>query len=835
MSRFRLLLDAVDDLIVERPAVVVLAFLVVTGGFAVGLGNVSTEAGTSQFTEDLPAQRAFETVDEKFTPSFGPDTGTTQLIQSNRNVLAKPSLLRMLEAQRRLEERPSLRVVSTRSAASTVASTLDPNATTTDQRIEAVEGATASEIDDAVRTAAGNASFENQLSDDFNPSAARATGTVAVVEHEVPAGVSAQAGADTASPLSSIQQRSRPVVDSVGGDVRVFGSGIVSAEFENVVFDSLILVLPASVGLILLFLIVAYRDPVDLLLGVFALGVTLVWTFGFVGLAGIAFSQILIAVPPLLLAVGIDFGIHSVNRYREERVEGRDVEASMSRASRQLLVAFFIVTGTTVVGFLSNVTSGLAPIREFGAVAAVGITFTFLIFGVLLPATKVLSDRARERRGLPGSSRRPIGLSGSVLGAVPALGMGVARRAPAAFLALVVGLSLVSGAYGLGVDTTFAEEDFLPPEETPAYLEDLPEPFRPSEYTVTRDVNYLDEEFTAAQGETVTVYVEGPMTRDYALESFDRAARDPPDSFVTDGRDAEVRSIRTVIRAHANESDSFRRLVDRNDVDDDGVPDDDLEEVYDALFDSPAGDEARGFLTEDRRAARVVYTTEAGASQGEVTEDAEAVADRYRFEATATGETVVFQEVTDVILASAIRSLALALAATAAFLVLVYYGLEGEPSLGLVNLVPIVVTVTLLAGSMRALDLPFNALTATILSITIGLGTDYSAHVVHRFADEYDGTGDVFGPLEAAVRGTGGALTGSMLTTTTGIGVLVLAVTPILGQFGALTALSVLYSYLTAVLVTPSLVVVREGVRSSGSSSTDRPTLGSLLDRADSR
>jgi len=110
---------------------------------------------------------------------------------------------------------------------------------------------------------------------------------------------------------------------------------------------------------------------------------------------------------------------------------------------------------------------------------------------------------------------------------------------------------------------------------------------------------------------------------------------------------------------------------------------------------------------------------------------------------------------------------------------------------------------------MRLLGVPFNALTATILSITIGLGVDYSAHVVHRFADEFDpDAGDVFPALERTVRGTGGALTGSMLTTTTGIGVLVLAFTPILGQFGLITALSVFYSYLAAVLVTPSVVVV---------------------------
>ncbi len=38
------------------------------------------------------------------------------------------------------------------------------------------------------------------------------------------------------------------------------------------------------------FLIVAYRDPIDLGLGVAALVMTLIWTFGFMGFARILFS-----------------------------------------------------------------------------------------------------------------------------------------------------------------------------------------------------------------------------------------------------------------------------------------------------------------------------------------------------------------------------------------------------------------------------------------------------------------------------------------------------------------------------------------------------------------
>jgi predicted RND superfamily exporter protein len=47
-----------------------------------------------------------------------------------------------------------------------------------------------------------------------------------------------------------------------------------------------------------------------------------------------------------------------------------------------------------------------------------------------------------------------------------------------------------------------------------------------------------------------------------------------------------------------------------------------------------------------------------------------------------------------------------------------------------------------------------------------------------------------------------------MLTTSSGTAVLALAITPILGQFGLVIALSVFFSFLTAVIVTPSVMVV---------------------------
>jgi predicted RND superfamily exporter protein len=822
---YQRLIDAADGWITGRPRVVVVAFILATAVFAAGLPAVSTDSGTESFSEDVPAERALEEVNEKFSAPFAPDEGSTQLIQRGENVLSKPGLLRMLAVQERMADDPDMRVVGVESAARLVARELDPDAATLEAEIDAVERATPGEIRVAVGTLArNNPGFASLLSDDFNPTAPSASATVGVVRHEVPTGISSGSGQGGSSPLEPIQVEAVVVADAAGGDVVVFGSGIIAQEFGTVIGDSLLIVVPAAVCFIVLFLIVAYRDLLDLLLGIVALGMTIVWTFGFMGFAGIAFSQILIAVPPLLLAVGIDFGIHAVNRYREERLVEDDPETAMRTSTDQLLVAFFIVTATTVIGFSSNLVSGLPPIREFGVVAAVGIVFTFLVFGVFVPALKLWIDDLRERYPLPTFSQSPLGSEGSSLGGVLSLGVSIARVLPAVFLVVALLASGYAAVYAAGIDTTFSQEQFLPPEETADFYDALPEPFRPSDYTITATINFLEDNFESSEDDETVVYVTGPMERSTALESIWRAGENPPDSFVRDGRHARESSIVTVVLAYQERDPAFEALVARNDRNANGIPDRNLDEVYDYLFASPARAQTLEYLTEDRRNARVVYAVKGDRTDAEITADTRAVADRYRTAAVATGEVVVFKAVSDIIFESAIVSLALALAGTALFLVFVYWLLEGKASLGVANLIPIVVTVAFVAGSMRFLGFSLNAFTATVLAMTIGLGIDYSVHLTHRYIDERELQPTVLDALSRAVYGTGGALFGSVLTTVFGIGVLVLSVFPAIGDFGLIAALSVLYAFVASLVVLPSALVVWE--RLFGAGGVDAPTPG---------
>lgn len=802
-------IQRLNDIIVDRPRAVVVAFLLLTAVFAGGIGLVSTETEpTEGFTEGLDEQEALDAVNEEFEDPFAADSESTQLIHVSENALSKEALVRNLRVLERVESRESLRMGGANGPATIVAQAINPSATTVTEQRRALEGATETEVRRTVRQLdAANPAFSRSLATDFNPTSASASASITVVSHDVPSGF---------DDLAGLQTEVASIAGDEPADIRAFGTGITNAETGQVIGDSLTIVMPVVVLLLLLFLVVAYRDPIDLSLGLLSLLMTVLWTFGFLGYSGIPFNQQMIAVPVLLLAVGVDFGIHIINRYREETVEGFEPVEAMRTANNQLMVAFVIVTVTTVFGFGANVISDLTPIRDLGLASAIGIVFTFLIFGLFLPAAKLEVDRLREQYGVPEFNSKPISSEDSTLGRMLAFPAQASRYAPIAFVVVLLLTGGVAAAYGSGVDTSFEQEDFLPPAEQPDYVTSLPEPFAPGTYTVTETINLLEDRFATSQDQSVTIYVEGNFEEDHALAALSQPNGDPPDALaVGDGGNARPTSVATVIQSHAEQDPEFGELVARNDRDGDGVPERNLDRIYDELFASPSGDRAEQFLTPDRRNAKIEYAIDADASQAEAAADARAFANDFRYEATATGQLVVFDAITDIIFDSAIQGLILAVGLTAGFLVVAYAVLEGKPYLGIVNVFPILVAIAFLIGTMRALGLSLNALTATILSISIGLGIAYSVHATHRFIDEYNSGRNAYDAMITTLSGTGGALLGSMLTTSLGTGALALAITPVLGDFGLLMALSVLYSFVFTVVALPPAVLLWERYRST--------------------
>ncbi|MFP9193665.1 MMPL family transporter [Natrialbaceae archaeon A-CW1-1] len=615
-----------------------------------------------------------------------------------------------------------------------------------------------------------------------------------------------------------LQDLANAHVDS--NDYIVFGFGIIGDEIDRSMGDSLAIVGPLALLFVVLALAIAYRDVLDIALGVLGILLVLVWTFGFMGWADIAFNQMFVAVPVLLIGLSIDYAIHVFMRHREQREAAgitSDVRGSMAIALAGVGVALVWVTATTVIGFLSNLISPIAPIREFGVVSSFGILAALLIFGALVPAAKVELDSLLERVGLD-RRKRAFGTGGGRFSSVLTIGATAARKAP--LVILVVALVFTAGGvYGASqVDTSFSEEDFLA-DSPPEWAQHLG-PLAPGEYQAKSNLDYVNEHFQR-QDVRAQILVQGDITDPETLERLDRAEREAAESedvvYVLPNGEADVEGPISKMRDVAAVNESFNETFTAAGGGPDSVPTQDLETVYDELLaaDPTAGEYVYRTDDGEYEAVRLVVAVQGTAEFGDITDEMRAIAAGIdddgtdpRWTATATGDPVVNYVVEGDLMATVLESLMITLVAVVSFLSVAYWATGKGAMLGIVTLVPVALAVSWILGTMYLLGMPFNVLTGMITSLTIGLGIAYSIHVSSRYTLELERQGSVWDAMETTVTGTGGALLGSAATTVGGFGVLSFAILPVLRQFGIITGLTIIYAFLASVIVLPTLLVL---------------------------
>ncbi|MDQ2051195.1 MMPL family transporter [Natronolimnohabitans sp. A-GB9] len=609
----------------------------------------------------------------------------------------------------------------------------------------------------------------------------------------------------------------------------VFGFGLLVDEIDRSLGDSLAIVGPIAVAFVVVTLSIAYRDPLDIALGLVGVLAVVIWTLGFMGWAGIAINQALVAVPVLLVGLSIDYAVHVIMRHREHRSgsgeratmgddDGSGVRGAMVVALAGVGVALTWATVTTAIGFLSNLVSPVAPIREFGLVSTVGILAAFVVFGAVIPAAKVALETRLERRGRD-RRKRAFG-TGRRLGTVLSLGSRAAQAAPVAVLVCAL-LFTGAGAYGATtVDTTLEEADFLV-EEPPDWTDDLPGEMASGEYRVTHDLTYIDSQF---QRETpqAQVLVDGDVTDPETLRRLETAQETAGGMETAAGGDDAVRSPLTLMESVAAENESFNASFQVADRNDDGVPDRNVALLYDRLFeidpDAASTVLARGDDGE-YEAVRLLVDVRSDADGELVTSETRAVAaaidsddaadePETDLSAIATGDPVVTHVLERDVTTSMLESLVLTIVVVAGVLAVAYRLSGAGAAFGVVTVLPVALTVPWVLGTMALFDVPLNALTGTVASLTIGLGVAYCIHVSSRYRLELQRGNSVSDALTTTVRGTGGAVLGSAATTIGGVATLLIALVPVLRQFGAVTGLLIAYAFVASVVLLPALLVL---------------------------
>mgnify|MGYP006276475201 CR=1 FL=1 len=703
-------------------------------------------------------------------------------------------------------------------------------------QIDKLESMNATQVEDTadVVLSEGDGAFAGQglglMPQDFEPGSTTSDARMLLGVLETSSSSAASNAQTVSETVTGVQLEMQDVAQagSTGSDDEeyiVFGFGVISQEIDQSLTDSVNIVAPMALLFVLLTLLVAYRDLLDIVLGLFGILAVLLWTFGFMGLAGVSFNQIMIAVPVLLIGLSIDYAIHIFMRHREARTAEDtvdDVRGSMGVALGGVGLALTWVTATTVIGFLSNLTSPLPPIQDFGIVSSVGILAALAVFGALVPALKIEADGFLENRVGLDRTKRAFGTGGGRFSQVLSVGATAARKAPAIVIAVALVISIAGGVGATQVSTEFSQESFIA-DEPAEWLYELPEPFKPGEYSAKANLDYVNENFQREDSQAqILVQANDSASLDTAeafarLNETETELSEMETAFQGSSGDVATRSVLSVMRSTAATNASFNETFRAADTDGDATPDENVTGVLSALY-RVNEDEASEYIhrveTDDGyryESMRLVVPIEGGADTGDVTtqlRDVATIMNGDGLRATATGSPVVNEIVTRELLETVIQSLLITLVAVFAFLMIAYRIQEGSATLGAFTLLPVALSVSWILGTMYAIGMPFNVLTGMITSLTVGLGVAYSIHISERFNLELDRTGNVWTAMDRTITGTGGALLGSAATTVGGFGTLAFAIFPALQQFGVITGMTIIYAFLASVLVLPSLLVV---------------------------
>ncbi len=570
-----------------------------------------------------------------------------------------------------------------------------------------------------------------------------------------------------------------------------------------------LIVVPALV-LILAVLAFTYRDIVDVVVGFVGVLLSVLWMFGVLGWLGVPAGLAVVIGPVLVIALSIDFGLHVFMRYREERGPEEAIQPAMDRATSSVVVAFLLVTVTAAIGFLSNLISPVAIVRDLGIAITLGVLSSFLIFVTLVPALKVSIDGLLERFGL---DRRKTALGkGRFLRPVLTVGVRLARRAaPVVVVVALVG-GLAGGVAVTQVDQQGVQTDF----EVAEWKTELPGPlaWESADLPFQTNLEYVQTEFQRSGGGSLTqMLIEGDPTAPETLERVSVGTDAAADTDVAFEQGGQVRVISplSTMQQVAQRDEQFASVFAEADTDGDGVPDRNVAAVYDALFEAAPDDASRVIERTDGeyRSLRVLVPVQSDADRGDRGDAMRAVADEMETDGvtvTAVGSATLTNAELGVLADGILRTLVLALAVIGALLTAVYRLEYGSATLGVVTVVPVALTVGLVFGSMFVFGVPLTFVTALLLSIAVGLGVDYSIHVSDRYAQEIADGVDSLTALETAATGTGGALLGSMLTSGIAFATMLLHPSPQLRSFGALVVFALSLAFLLSVVVLPSML-----------------------------
>ena len=597
----------------------------------------------------------------------------------------------------------------------------------------------------------------------------------------------------------------------------VISNDLLAHDIDEGTFDNLLFLVVLASVVVVLMLGIAFRSFTRVVYPLIGLTSALIWTYGILNVSGARFTALEATVAPLVLGLGIDYAIHLQRSQRSFADDYPNASESWLRAVGHLSIPLSLAVVTTVAAFLANIISPLPPLATLGYALSLGVVSAFVSSTVFVGALHVTLSKSED-------SSTPPSLS------LPGLSEQIVKLQQRQQVGVILVTILISGLaiYGAAsLETDFDLTDFVNDDmEIMTVRDDLSESYDsagwkviyvlmepvPGEETIPGDETLLNQlryfnsdmksnnDVVGANFRESSPSYEGPypIIRDAILRN----------SSMGDAYGLEVTKGEVYQQRDASDLDlaSFFTALSANTT----VADPLTGETWSQRVEQSVH-LVNGSLIHLRHEIRVEASTSVESSRVVdnfveilgATDDSGTLKFELKDHAVlhVTGDLVMLETVLDGLSLTQVESTAISLVVS--FLVLFVLTRRIMPAI--IVLFPVGIASLWVVGSMALIGLKWNVLTVMVTALTLGIGIDYSIHMWRRFEVELAKRGDHWSALREALNTTGVALMLSAVTTMAGFAVLLFSPMPIIQDFGLITAITVLFSLVLALMVLPVL------------------------------
>jgi uncharacterized protein len=557
------------------------------------------------------------------------------------------------------------------------------------------------------------------------------------------------------------------------------------------------------------------RRPSNVLIAAASIGAATAWTFGLLGAFSVPISFLTVFLAPLVAGVGVDYAVHLLQRYEEERGEGRLRRDAVARALATSGGAGAVRAATTDLGPLALLAVPAPLFAQIGAVGALGVFLGFVASITLAPALRTVLPDGPRRTSRQRSRRSWVDGVGHASLRHPFLALG-------AVVLLLAGAAFVA-ATETRLESGSAENEF--PQDDPVIV---------LQHRIEKEYGAFQRAYLVVQGD-----IAQPAALHALLDATNRSTSLPlfrdassvADLLVADDATDEgaVDLTMAALLASLGQPVEDEARLPRTAAE--------ARADLDALFEDPLWRGIAPFtIARDYRLAVVAIQVEPWENQTQLVALRDALRDQAtqlqarlgpQYDVSAAGSPVnraaVLEQTPDDVRVAILGTSSIVLGV----LVVLWLrrGWTGLLAALLCVLVVLAATVALLA-SVPLLDTAhglaagwgapansaaLNAMFLLAFAITVAAGLDNLVHLVHRHWEARDAGLGKDAAMADALQHGGRAITGTSLTTTLAFAALAGVYFLQSKNLAILAALGVLYTWLLTLVVGPWILRATAG------------------------